>query len=134
MSGYQQKRIRSDEAIVRLLDKLVSEITVIKEQGDKTYELVKKQIPFGAIEPLPVKAATTTPQSIRFHQPYFSLNVVNDGDNDCFIIINTEKSYTTSFVLKAGSSEEIDMKTAKIEDIRFYTEAGTTTIRIRGLR
>ena len=134
MSGYQPKRIRSDEAIVRLLDKLVSEITVIKEQGNKTYELVKRQIPFGAIEPLPVKTATTTPKNIRFREPYFSINVVNDGDNDCFIIINTEKSYTTSFVLKAGSSEEIDMKTAKIEDIRFYTDAGTTVLRIRGVR
>ena len=89
MNDYQRKTIRSDEAIVRLLDRLVSEITDIKEQGNKTYELVKKQIPFGAIEPLHLKTATTTPQSIRFRQPYFSINVVNDGDNDCFIIINT---------------------------------------------
>ena len=134
MSGYRQKSIRSDEAIVRLLDKLVSEITVLREQGDKTYDLVKKQIPFGAIEPLHLKTATVTPQNIRFNQSYFSLNVVNDGANDCFVIVNTGKSYTTPFIIKAGSVEEIDMKTAKIVDIRFYTEVGTTTLRIRGLR
>ena len=134
MSGYQQKRIRSDEAIVRLLDKLVSEITVIKEQGNKTYEIVKKQIPFGAVEPLSQKVATTTPVSIRFREPFFSIAIVNDGPNDCWIIVNTEKSYTTSFLLQSGSVEEVDMKIAQIDDIRYYTDVGTAVLRIRGVR
>ena len=134
MSEYRQKKIRSDEAIVRLLDKLVSDITAIKEQGNKTLELVKKQIPFGAIEPSSVKTATTTPRGITFHHPYFSLNIVNDGPDDCWITVNTEKSYTTPFLLKSGSVEEIDMNAAKIADIGYYTDSGTAVLRIRGIR
>ena len=133
MSGYRQKSIRSDEAIVRLLDKLVSEITVLREQGDKTYELVKKQIPIGSIIPLSVKTANTTPQTIRFIHPYFSINIVNDGPDDCNVIVNTEKSSTTAFLLKSGSVEEIDLKSAKIDDIYYYTDSGTAELRIRGI-
>ena len=120
--------------MVKLLDKLVSEITIIKEQGSKTYELVKKQIPVGSIIPLSVKTANTTPQTIRFTPTFFSINIVNDGPDDCNVIVNTEKSSTTAFLLKSGSVEEIDLKSAKIDDIYYYTDSGTAELRIRGIR
>ena len=126
--------IRTDEATVLLLDRMVSEITSLRKQGNETLELVKKQIPFGAVEPLSLKTATTTPSNIRFNHPFFSINIVNNGPNDCWIIVNTGKSFTTSFLLQVGSVEEIDMKTAQIEDIRYYTDAGTAVLRIRGVR
>ena len=126
--------IRADEATVLLLDKMLSKITALTEQSNKTLELVKKQIPFGAVEPLSLKTATTTPSNIRFNHPFFSINIVNNGPNDCWIIVNTEKSYTTPFLLQAGSVEEIDMKTTQIEDIRYYTDVGTAILRIRGVR
>ena len=133
MCAYK-RQIRSDEAIVKLLDKLVSEITDIKKQGNETLEIVKKQTPKGIIIPLSIKTANTTPQTIRFTVPYFSINVVNDGPDDCLMVINTEKSSTTPFLLKSGSVEEIDLKSAKINDIYYYTESGTAELRIRGIR
>ena len=126
--------IRADEATVLLLDKMVSEITALRKQGDKTLELIKKQTPLGLIEPLPIKTATVAPAAIRFHHPFFSINIVNNGPNDCWIIVNTEKSSTTPFLLQVGSVEEIDMKKAQIEDIRYYTDSGTAILRIRGVR
>ena len=126
--------IRTDEATVLLLDRMVSEITSLRKQGNETLELVKKQTPLGLIEPLSIKTATVAPAAIRFHHPFFSINIVNDGPNDCWIIVNTEKSSTTPFLLQVGSVEEIDMKKAQIEDIQYHTDVGTAVLRIRGVR
>lgn len=126
--------IPADKAQVLLLDRMLEEIRELRRQSVETLELVKQQIPEGMVEPLHTKTATTTPQNIMLRKRFFSIVLINDGPNDCWIIVNTEKSSTTPFKLKVGEVQEVDMKTAQIEDMRFYTDEGTAEIRVRGVR
>lgn len=130
----EKKVMRSDEAMVMLLDKLVTEVSDLKAQGQETLELVKKQIPLGMSEPIPSQTATTTPQTYQLRHKWFSLAIVNDGPQDCWIIVNTGKSSTTPYLLGVDEVYEIDMGSAQIYDIYFYTDTGTAVLRIRGVR
>jgi len=135
--------IRSDEAMVLLLDKLVQKMDELnKQQIETTAELTRQgqilneQTPEGIVEPLAPMQVTTTARV--FHPPYekkwFSITIENDGPNDCNVIVNTEKSSSTPYPLRVGGTYELDVGMARIEDIRVYCDAGTANLRIKGLR
>jgi hypothetical protein len=92
--------------------------------------------PEGIMEPLTPVRVTSTARVI--HPPgrkkWFALTIVNDGPDDCWIIVNTEKSPPQPYLTRVGESYEADFGSAVIEDIRAYTDSGSANLRIRGIR
>jgi len=125
----EEARIRPDVLQAALLHKIT------KRLGDLT-KLVQQQIPEGVVEPLRPVVATTEPQVVKppvWNKPWFSVSIVNDGPNDCWVVVNTENG-GNPYLLKVDESYEDDFKSAKIRDIYVYTDTGTATLRIRGTR
>lgn len=126
----EKKYIRADQAQVLLLDKLLEEIRSVGTR-------LKEQTPEGVVEPLANKHVTTARMIIhppQLDKPWFNLSVVSDGPDDCMIVVNTEKSATTPYRLRANETFEVDMGSAKIVDLLCYCETGTSDLRIRGVR
>jgi len=132
----KRKLMRADEAQVALLDKMLEEIKRVSKESHETTETLKKQVPEGIIEPLDIVTATTVPQIITppLRKPWRSVSVVNDGTNNCWIIVNTEKSSTKPYDLHVGETFEVDFGIAVIDDLYVHTDAGSASLRIRGVR
>lgn len=122
------KRVDPQVASVFLLDEIAERLLTLEKQLPVR--------PVGIVEPLTPIKATITPRVI--HPPYkkkwFSVSIVNDGPDDCWIVVNTEKSPAQPYFTRAGEAYEVDMGSGVIEDIRVYTDAGTANLRIRGVR
>ena len=129
-SESKEKQKRLDPALFQsiLLDDVFRKLNSIEG-------LIKTTIPKGAVDPLPLLTATTKP---AVYQPkvgnWFSVSIVNDGPSTCWVIVNTGVSFTRPYLLKVNEVYEVDMRTAKIEDIRYYTDEGTADLRIKGVR
>lgn len=122
------KRVNPAAMQVALLDEIAERLMRLEKQ------LPEK--PEGIVEPLAPIRATTTPRVIHppFHKKWHSISIVNDGPEDCWVVVNTEKSPAQPYLTRAGESYEADLGSPTIEDIRVYTEAGTANLRIRGVR
>ena len=128
--------MRADEAQVMLLDKMLEEIRLMKEEAQTTARIIKEQNPEGIVEPLAIVHVTTRRQVIHppMHKPWFSVSLTNDGPDDCCVIVNTEKSSTTPYVVRVDETFEVDMGSARIDDLLVWCESGTASLRVRGVR
>ena len=139
-----KKLIRSDEAMVLLLDKLVQKMDELnKQQIETTAELkiqgqiLSEQIPEGIVEPLNIVHVTDQQRVITppMKKNWFSVSIVNDGPDPCWIIVNSEKSTTSPYLLRMNEPTEVEMGTAKIVDIVCSCDSGQeAALRIRGVR
>jgi len=131
-----------DEAQIKLLDKLVQQMTQLSkrvqentEQVKENTDLIREQIPEGIVEPLNVDVTTenkvVSPPSDK---KWFSISLINDGPSNCFVVVNTELSNTTPHELEVNGTFNADMGAPKIKDILLYCVAGTASLRIRGVR
>lgn len=131
----KQPMMRTDEAQVLLLDKLVQQMTFLSKQVQENTALVREQIPTGIIEPLTVDVTTenkvVTPS---MDKKWFSISVINDGPDTCSVILNTELSNTTPHELDSGGTFEADFGSPVIKDLLTYCVTGTAHLRIRGIR
>ncbi len=127
-SNDKQKRSNPQALMTALLDEICERLLNLET-------LANSSIPIGAVDPLPIITATTEPV---VYQPqigkWFSVSIVNDGPSPCWIIVNTGISFTRPYLLNVREVYEVDMRTAKIEDIRYYTDEGTANLRIKGVR
>ena len=127
-SNEQRKRVDSQVLQTALLDEICERLL-------KLETLAEASIPIGAVDPLPVITATIEPAV--YHSTignWFSVSIVNDGPSPCWIIVNTGISFTSPYLLNVREVYEVDMKAAKISDIRYYTDEGTADLRIKGVR
>jgi len=131
-----KKLIRSDEAQVLLLDKMLEEIRNVKAELGEQKKLIMTQIPEGIVDPLNIVNVTTNRRVVTppMRKNWFSVSVVSDGPDPCWVIVNSGKSLTSPYLLRMGETFEVDMGTAKIEDLVFYCDVGTAAIRVRGVR
>lgn len=132
-----KKLIRADEAQVLLLDKMLMEIREVARQTRETADILSKQpMPEGIIEPLHTVHVTTENVVITppYRIPWWSVSVVNDGPDDCNVIVNTEKSSTTPYPLREHETFEVDLGAPKIVDLLLYCDVGSADLRIRGVR
>ncbi|MDD5016014.1 MAG: hypothetical protein PHW73_13130 [Atribacterota bacterium] len=129
------EKISIDEATVKLLDLLNQNIKKLSAQVKETNDLVKYRIPEGIIEPYNITATTeqTVVKSMS-NKYWFSICVINDGPDSCYVVVNTEASSTTPHRIDANGSFEVDMGAPKIKDIMLYCVSGTASLRIRGVR
>jgi hypothetical protein len=131
----KSKMIRADEAQVLLLDKLLQQMTNLSKQVQENTVLVREQIPMGIVEPLNVEVTTENKVlSPPFDRKWFSISIVNDGPNNCFVIVNTELSNTNPHEVEVNGTFEVDIGAPKIKDLLLYCVAGTASLRIRGVR
>ena len=128
--------IRAEEAQVLLLDKLLEEIRNVKSELGEQKKLIMEQIPEGIVEPLNI--VHVTEQQRVIHPPmknWFSVSIVNDGPDPCWIIVNSDNSTTSPYLLRMNEPTEVEMGTAKIVDIVCYCDSGQeASLRIRGVR
>lgn len=112
-----------------LLDEIAERL--LKIEQNQTEQQAK-----GIVEPLNIISVTTVQQVITPPQrkPWFSVSAVNDGPENCWIIVNTEKSSTTPYLLYPDETFEVDMGAALIDDLLVWCDSGTATLRIRGVR
>jgi len=127
--------IKADEAMVLLLDKMLQEIRRVSDQTNQTAQLIKQQIPEGIIDPKEV-TATTMELSIVPPQDkkWFSISIVDDGPNPCYVVVNTEKSSTNPYLMQVHETFEVDLGVPKIVDALVWCAFGSANLRIRGVR
>jgi len=99
----------------------------------------KETTPLGIVEPLVETTITTTPTILEppfadAGKYWFSIIIINDGPNYCWVVVNTGKSSTRPFKVNNDETREITFSKALIYDIRLYTDAGTAVVRITGTR
>ena len=133
--GEKPSMMRADEATVRLLDKMLETMRQLSEQTNRNTELIKQQIPEGIIDPKEV-TATTEPQTIvpPLDKHWFSISIVSDGPDPCYVVVNTEKSNTNPSLLKVNETFEIDLGVPKIVDALVWCASGSANLRVRGVR
>lgn len=126
--GIASKKVSPEIAQVFLLDEIASRLLKLERQLPVR--------PEGIIEPLVPVRATTSPRVITppFKKKWFSVSIVNDGPDDCWIVVNTERSPAQPYLTRAGEEYSADCGSAVIEDIRVYTTSGSANLRIKGVR
>jgi hypothetical protein len=107
-------------------------------QGIKRVEqAIRESIPEGIIESYEF-TATTTKQEIRppvineILKKWHKVSVLNKGPESVKIGINVGR--VNAITIEKNRSYEIDMKSAKIEYIIYYTDSGTADIVIDTIR
>lgn len=116
----------------------IAQVVLLDEIADRLLRLEKilPLRPDGIVEPLTPTRASVEPKVI--HPPYqkkwFSVSIVNDGPEDCWVIVNTEKSPAQPYLTRVGEEYSVSLGGPAIEDIRVYTESGTANLRIKGVR
>ncbi len=128
--------IRAEEATVMLLDRMLAEMKALAKDTKESAEIIRQSTPEGIIEPLGQTHVTTARGVI--HPPYgkrwFSISVVSDGPDRCWIIVNSELSTTSPYELHKDEVFEVDLGCAKIVDLVHWCDIGTAILRIRGVR
>ena len=129
MLNEKQSKVEAGPMSVALLDEIAERLLSLEK-------LAKAEVPEGVVEPLHTITATTTQQVITppMHKPWFSVSIINDGTHDCWVIVNSEKSSTSPSLVRVGEPCEIDFGAPLIDDLVVWTDAGTASLRIRGVR
>jgi hypothetical protein len=124
----ERKRLRSDVLQTALLDEIAERLYALQRfQEEERAE--------GIVEPIePISVNEEPRRVVAPVKPWFSVNVVNDGPNDVYVMVNTEKSFDWHRVPK-GESYRVDMKRGIIKDLLLKCEAGkTASVRVVGAR
>jgi len=130
--GSKEQRVTLDSQVLTtaLLDEIAGRLLALEAHN-------KEISPEGIVEPLPILNVTTTPVVVQPPQEgkhWFSLSVVNDGPQPCWIVVNTGKSSTRPYQIQLDEIYEVTFIKPLIYDMRLYTDAGIASVRIKGAR
>ncbi len=126
-STGMQKRISEGPMSIALLDEIAERLMNLEK-------LAKATQPIGAVEPIEKFLITDVRRHMPLLKPWFSVSVINDGDDDVFCIVNTEKSFEEHRI-HVNETYTIGMVTAVIKDLLFWCDHGEhATVRIVGTR
>ena len=131
-SKEQQKNVDAIALQIALLDEIAGRLLSIETHN-------KELTPEGIVDPLVDITVTTTPivvgpSSSEAGKYWFSVSVINDGPNYCWVVINTGKSSTRPHKVANDETYEVTFTKALIYDLRLYTDEGTAVLRITGTR
>jgi hypothetical protein len=114
---------------------MLQEIRRVSDQTNQTAQLIKQQIPEGIIDPKEVIATTVEFTIVPpLDKKWFSLSIVDDGPNPCYVVVNTEKSSTNPYLMQVHETFEVDLGVAKIVDALVWCPSGSTNLRVHGVR
>ncbi len=132
MSGSDELPSKAEAMIIALLDETAERLMSLETHN-------KELTPEGIVEPLVETTVTTEPIVIRIPSAeagknWFSVSIINDGPDYCWVVINTGKSSTMPHKVVNGETYEVSFIKALIYDLRLYTDSGSAVIRITGTR
>ena len=120
-------RVESGPISVGLLNEIAERLMNLEK-------ILQAAQPIGAVEPIEKFQITDVKRHMPLLKPWFSVSIINDGDDDVFCIINTEKSFEEHRILP-HETYNIAMITAVIKDLLFWCNHGESAIvRIVGTR
>jgi len=123
----KQNRISEGPMSVALLNEIAERLLALEK-------LAKATQPIGAVEPIEKFVITDVRRHMPLQKPWFSVSIINDGDDDVFCIVNTEKSFEEHRI-HLNETYNINMVTAVIKDLLFWCNHGEhATVRIVGTR
>jgi hypothetical protein len=112
----------------------VALLNEIAERLMNLEKLAKATQPAGAVEPIEKFRITDVRRHMPLQKPWFSVSIINDGDDDVLCIVNTEKSFEEHRI-HMNETYNINMVTAVIKDLLFWCDHGeSATVRIVGTR
>lgn len=128
-SIVERKKVRPDVLQTALLDEIAERLMTLER-------LQKEERAEGVVEPIEPVSVTEEGKHLRppVGKPWMSMDLINDGPQSCWVLVNTGKSIDPHEV-KKGETYPIDMKRPIIEDVYLYCKPGeTASLRIVGLR
>lgn len=127
MPEESEKRVRGDLLQSALMD----------EVAERLYQLqtfFAQTLAEGVTEPVENITVTNDKRRILAKKPWFSAEVINDGPNNLWSIVNTEKSFDPHLV-KTGETYRVNMGRGVIKDVLLWCEPGETAeVRFVGSR
>lgn len=122
-----RKRVLAEPMAIGLLNEIAERLMNLEKLAQATQ-------PIGAVEPIEKFLITDVRRHMPLQKPWFSVSVINDGDDDVLCIVNTEKSFEEHRIHK-DETYNINMVTPVIKDLLFWCGHGEhATIRIVGAR
>ncbi len=97
----------------------------------------KELSPQGIVEPLAIIAVTTTTiivQPPNVGNLWFSVSIINDGPDPCWVVVNSAKSSTRPHRVDNDETYEVRFIKPVIQDLMLSTDSGTASVRITGTR
>lgn len=130
LSKERRKRLNPQVLNTALLDEIAERLLSLETHN-------REITPEGVVEPLQILTITTVPRVV---QPpwegkyWFAVTVINDGPQNCWIVLNTGKSPSTPHQMQVDEVYEAQFNKALIYDLRLWTDTATASVRVRGAR
>ncbi len=129
-SKEQRKRLNPEVLNTALLDEIAERLLSLETHN-------REITPDGIVEPLPILTITINPRIVKppnEGKPWFAVTAINDGPQNCWIVLNTGKSSTTPHQMQVDEVYEAQFSMALIYDLRLWTDSATASVRVRGAR
>jgi len=122
-----QKRVEGGPLQIALLDEIAERLLAIQKY-------LEESRPEGITEPIEPVLVTDEYRVVRALKPWFSVIIINDGPDDVFVIVNSDRSYDPHRV-PVNEVYNIDMKRGIIRDVVLWCEKDKkASVRIVGVR
>lgn len=124
----QRKRVKPEVLQAAILDEIAERLYSLEQ-------MQKEEKAEGVVEPIePVAVTDEVRRVVAPFKPWFSVVIVNDGPDDVYAIVNSEKSFEWHQIPK-GEPYKVDMKRAIIKDVLLKCESGeNASVRVVGSR
>ncbi len=126
----KERQSSHDALNTALLDEIAQRLLNIEVHN-------KELSPEGIIEPLAVITVTTVTTIVQppnVGNLWFSVSIINDGPEPCWVVINSAKSSTTPHRINDDETYEVRFIKPVIQDLMLNTDSGTASVRITGTR
>lgn len=131
MTEKTEKPINPQAMQIALLDEIADRLMKLQQYQNESR-------PEGIVEPLhllTVSTHLTVVHPVDQRKPWFSITIVKLDEVELNVIINTEKSGTTPYVM--GVDENVydqHFSMPMINDVMLSTNTGTCRVKVRGSR
>ena len=125
-----ERRVSREVLTTALLDEIAQRLQNIEVHN-------KELSPEGIVEPLAVITVTTTTSIIEppnLGNLWFSVSIINDGPDPCWVVVNSGKSSTRPHRVDSDETYEVSFIKPLIQDLMLSTDSGTASVRITGTR
>ncbi len=126
----KEPRVSLETLNTALLDEIAQRLQNIEVHN-------KELSPEGIVEPLAVITVTTTTTIVQppnVGNLWFSVSIINDGPDPCWVVINSGKSSTRPHRIDNDETYEVRFIKPVIQDLMLSTDSGTASVRITGTR
>lgn len=127
MSSSDEPKPRGPPMEIMLLDEIAGKLSDLLD-----FETTRQ--PEGVTEPIEPIVVSDVRRIVRAVKPWISLMIFNDGPEDVWVIVNSEKSVEPHLV-RAGETYNVNAMGKVIKDTILYCEHGLrSSIRLVGIR